>query len=48
MSLKKLKDLAKKADIVWLASDEDRRWKAIAWRQRNFGLDKAKTNELFS
>ncbi len=29
--VKKLKDLAKKADIVWLASDEDREGEAIAW-----------------
>ncbi len=29
--VKKLKDLAKKADMVWLASDEDREGEAIAW-----------------
>ncbi|WP_456377607.1 type I DNA topoisomerase [Lutibacter sp.] len=29
--VKKLKDLAKKADTVWLASDEDREGEAIAW-----------------
>ena len=29
--LKKLKSLAKKADTVWLASDEDREGEAIAW-----------------
>ena len=29
--VKKLKSLAKKADIVWLASDEDREGEAIAW-----------------
>lgn len=29
--VKKLKDLAKKADLVWLASDEDREGEAIAW-----------------
>ena len=29
--VKKLKDLAKKVDIVWLASDEDREGEAIAW-----------------
>ncbi|WP_369048614.1 type I DNA topoisomerase [Tenacibaculum sp. UWU-22] len=29
--IKKLKDLAKKADTVWLASDEDREGEAIAW-----------------
>ena len=27
----KLKDLAKKSDLVWLASDEDREGEAIAW-----------------
>jgi len=30
-TVKKLKDLAKKADMVWLASDEDREGEAIAW-----------------
>ena len=29
--VKKLRDLAKKSDIVWLASDEDREGEAIAW-----------------
>ena len=29
--VKKLKDEAAKADIVWLASDEDREGEAIAW-----------------
>lgn len=29
--VKKLKDLAKKAELVWLASDEDREGEAIAW-----------------
>lgn len=29
--VKKLKDTAKKADMVWLASDEDREGEAIAW-----------------
>lgn len=29
--VKKLKDLAKKAETVWLASDEDREGEAIAW-----------------
>ena len=29
--VKKLKSLAKKADTVWLASDEDREGEAIAW-----------------
>ena len=30
-SVEPLKDLAKKADTVWLASDEDREGEAIAW-----------------
>ena len=29
--VKKLKALAKKAEMVWLASDEDREGEAIAW-----------------
>ena len=29
--VKKLKSLAKNADMVWLASDEDREGEAIAW-----------------
>jgi DNA topoisomerase-1 len=29
--VKKLKSLSKKADVVWLASDEDREGEAIAW-----------------
>ena len=33
--VKKLKSLAKKADIVWLASDEDREGEAIAWHLSN-------------
>ncbi len=33
--VKKLKALAKKADMVWLASDEDREGEAIAWHLKN-------------
>ena len=33
--VKKLKDLAKKAETVWLASDEDREGEAIAWHLVN-------------
>ena len=33
--VRKLKDLAKKADTVWLASDEDREGEAIAWHLFN-------------
>ncbi|MBO6632680.1 MAG: type I DNA topoisomerase, partial [Psychroserpens sp.] len=45
--VKKLKNLAKKAEIVWLASDEDREGEAIAWHlAETLGLDKAKTKRI--
>jgi DNA topoisomerase-1 len=45
--VKKLKSLAKKADMVWLASDEDREGEAIAWHlAETLGLDKAKTKRI--
>ncbi|WP_136481723.1 type I DNA topoisomerase [Cognatitamlana onchidii] len=45
--VKKLKDLAKKADTVWLASDEDREGEAIAWHLAEaLKLDKAKTKRI--
>jgi DNA topoisomerase-1 len=45
--VKKLKDLAKKADMVWLASDEDREGEAIAWHlAETLGLDEAKTKRI--
>ncbi|GGH40703.1 DNA topoisomerase I [Mangrovimonas yunxiaonensis] len=45
--VKKLKDLAKKAEMVWLASDEDREGEAIAWHlAESLGLDKAKTKRI--
>ncbi|WP_179321199.1 type I DNA topoisomerase [Winogradskyella helgolandensis] len=45
--VKKLKDLAKKADIVWLASDEDREGEAIAWHlAETLKLDKDKTKRI--
>jgi DNA topoisomerase-1 len=45
--VKKLKDLAKKSDMVWLASDEDREGEAIAWHlAETLGLDKAKTKRI--
>lgn len=45
--VKKLKDLAKKAEIVWLASDEDREGEAIAWHLAEaLGLDKEKTKRI--
>ena len=45
--VKKLKDLAKKADMVWLASDEDREGEAIAWHlAETLNLDKEKTKRI--
>jgi DNA topoisomerase-1 len=45
--VKKLKYLAKKADMVWLASDEDREGEAIAWHlAETLKLDKAKTKRI--
>ena len=45
--VKKLKDLAKKASTVWLASDEDREGEAIAWHlAETLKLDKAKTKRI--
>ncbi|MGJ5640495.1 type I DNA topoisomerase [Formosa sp. S-31] len=45
--VKKLKDLSKKAEMVWLASDEDREGEAIAWHlAETLKLDKAKTKRI--
>ena len=45
--VKKLKELAKNADMVWLASDEDREGEAIAWHlAETLGLDKEKTRRI--
>ncbi len=45
--VKKLKDLAKKADTIWLASDEDREGEAISWHlSETLGLDKSKTRRI--
>ncbi|GLB47733.1 type I DNA topoisomerase [Neptunitalea lumnitzerae] len=45
--VKKLKDLAKKAEVVWLASDEDREGEAIAWHlAETLKLDKDKTKRI--
>lgn len=45
--VKKLKDLAKNADTVWLASDEDREGEAIAWHlAETLKLDKSKTKRI--
>ena len=43
----KLKGLAKKADMVWLASDEDREGEAISWHlAEELQLDKSKTKRI--
>lgn len=45
--VKKLKTLAKSADMVWLASDEDREGEAIAWHlAEELNLDKNKTKRI--
>ncbi|OXA83599.1 DNA topoisomerase I [Flavobacterium columnare] len=45
--VKKLKDLSKTAEMVWLASDEDREGEAIAWHlAEELKLDSAKTKRI--
>ena len=45
--VKKLRELAKNSDMVWLASDEDREGEAIAWHlAENLKLDKSKTKRI--
>ncbi|WP_375325475.1 type I DNA topoisomerase [Flagellimonas sp. GZD32] len=45
--VKKLKDLANKAETIWLASDEDREGEAISWHlAEELGLDKSKTKRI--
>ena len=45
--VKKLKESAKKAHQVWLASDEDREGEAISWHLCEvLGLDEASTNRI--
>lgn len=45
--VKKLRDLAKKADTIWLASDEDREGEAISWHlSEELKLDKDKTKRI--
>ncbi|MFD0976615.1 type I DNA topoisomerase [Salinimicrobium gaetbulicola] len=45
--VRKLKGLAKDADTVWLASDEDREGEAIAWHlSEELNLDKKKTKRI--
>lgn len=45
--VKNLKDLVKKAEIIWLASDEDREGEAISWHlSEELGLDKKRTKRI--
>lgn len=45
--VKNLKDLAIKAEMVWLASDEDREGEAIAWHlAEELELDPSKTKRI--
>lgn len=45
--VKKLKDLSKNAEIVWLASDEDREGEAISWHlAEELKLDPKKTKRI--
>jgi len=45
--VKELKSLAKKSDIVWLASDDDREGEAIAWHLKEaLELDETKTRRI--
>lgn len=45
--VKKLRDLANKAETIWLASDEDREGEAISWHlAEELGLDKKKTKRI--
>ncbi|MBO73292.1 MAG: DNA topoisomerase I [Flavobacteriales bacterium] len=45
--VKELKDLAKKAEVVWLATDEDREGEAISWHLLEaLKLDESKTRRV--
>ena len=45
--VKKLKELADKAETIWLASDEDREGEAISWHlAEELKLDKSKTKRI--
>jgi len=45
--VKKLKNLAKKAETIWLASDEDREGEAIAWHlKEQLGLKEENTKRI--
>src|SRR5690606_15673042 len=45
--VKKLRDISKKVDTVWLASDEDREGEAISWHlAEELKLDQSKTKRI--
>jgi len=45
--VKKLRDLAKKAEMIWLASDEDREGEAISWHlAEELKLERSKTKRI--
>lgn len=45
--VKKLKELAQKAEVIWLASDEDREGEAISWHlAETLKLDKNRTKRI--
>jgi DNA topoisomerase-1 len=45
--IKELSDLSKKADIIWLATDEDREGEAISWHLfEALGLEEEKTKRI--
>ncbi|TYP77297.1 type I DNA topoisomerase [Aquimarina intermedia] len=45
--VKKLKDLSKKAEMIWLASDEDREGEAIAWHlAEELNLEESRTKRI--
>ncbi len=45
--VKRLQSLAAKADLIWLASDEDREGEAISWHlAETLGLDRDKTRRI--
>ncbi len=45
--VKRLQSLAAKADLIWLASDEDREGEAISWHlAETLGLDREKTRRI--
>lgn len=45
--VKKLREMANKADVIWLASDEDREGEAISWHlAEELDLEQAKTKRI--